>query len=37
MTYQTLFARILPLVAQTDPDYIAFLRDRYMSGAGGEP
>jgi hypothetical protein len=34
-TYQELFARMLPFVGQDDSEYIAYLRDRYMSDAVG--
>jgi len=33
LTYQELFARMMPFVGQDDADYMAYLRDRYMSGA----
>jgi hypothetical protein len=31
VTYQELFARMAPLVESEHPEYIAYLRDRYMN------
>ena len=37
LTYQELFARMVPFVGQDDSEYIAYLRDRYMSTDGRLP
>lgn len=34
LTYQELFARMVPFVEQDHSEYIAYLRDRYVSDAG---
>lgn len=35
LTYQELFARMVPFVGQDDSEYIAYLRDRYVGDKGG--